>query len=197
MTSTDLMTVETLHPRDVNPEQFALIQVVGKALFASRYYAGITTADGAAYLMARSYELGFPATAAPDVIDNIQGRLTLKPQAAWALVLRSGLLEDMQTTEGDDFCEILFKRRGLPGLHGYCFTLGDAQRADLVKTGGAWEKWTKNMLYWRAMGFAIDRVFPDVTIGLKDAPQLGGPIPRERIDVGTGEITVIDAAQEG
>jgi hypothetical protein len=195
--STELITVETPHPRDVSQEQFALIQIVGKALHASRYYASISTADGAAYLMARSYELGFPATAAPDVIDNIQGRLTLKPQAAWALVLRSGLLEDMKTTEGDDFCEILFKRRGLPGLHGYRFTLGDAQRADLVKTGGAWEKWTKNMLYWRAMGFAIDRVFPDVTIGLKDAPQFGGPIRQERVNMDTGEITVIDVGQEG
>lgn len=192
------MTVETPHPRDVSQEQFALIKVVALALHGSRYYSSISSPERAAYLMARSYELGFPATAAPDVIDDIQGRLTLKPQAAWALVLRSGLLEDMKVNEDADACEILFKRRGLPFTLGYKFSLSDAQKADLVKDGGAWQKWTKNMLYWRAMGFAIDRVFPDVTVGLKDAPQFGAPIPRERVDVRTGEIvTVIDAAQEG
>lgn len=190
------MTVETPHPRDLDREQYAIIQIVAEALHQSRYYQGISSPHRAAYLMARSYELGFPATAAPDVIDDIQGRLTLKPQAAWALVLRSGLLEDMRVTEEPDSCEILFKRRGLPFMLGYKFTLSDAQKAGLVKPDGAYEKWTKNMLYWRAIGFAIDRVFPDVTVGLKDAPQFGAPIPQERIDTATGEITVIDAGGE-
>ena len=44
------------------------------------------------------------------------------------------------------------------------------------------------MLYWRAMGFAIDRTFPDVTLGLKDSIQFGAPIPNWRVDTETGEI---------
>lgn len=189
--TTDLIPIESTKPRDMDPQQYALIQLVAIALHQSRYYQGISSEHRAAYLMARAYELGFPATAAPDVIDDIQGRLTLKPQAAWALVLRSNLLEDMKVTESEDFCEIQFKRVGLPFWQGYRFTMTDAKKAELVKQGGAWERWTKNMLYWRAMGFAIDRVFPDVTVGLKDSVQFGAPIPPIR---GDGEI--IDVNEE-
>ena len=190
---TDLITTESPRARDVTAGQYELIRLVAGALHQSRYYTTISNEHRAAYLMARAYELGFPATAAPDVIDDIQGRLTLKPQAALALVLKSGLLDDMQVVEGDDFCEVKFKRRGLPGWQGYRFTMTDAKRAELVKQGGAWEKWTKNMLYWRAVGFAIDRAFPDVTLGLKDSVQFGGEAPTVRVldggEVVEGEVS--------
>lgn len=192
-----MIRIESPAPRDMSREQYAIIQIVASALHQSRYYQGISSEHRAAYLMARAYELGFPATAAPDVIDDIQGRLTLKPQAAWALVLQSGLLEDMKVNEGDGYCEIQFKRAGLPFWQGYKFTIDAARAAGLVKPDGAYEKWQRNMLYWRALGFAIDRAFPDVTIGLKDNVQFGAPIPRERMSLTTGEITVIDAGQEG
>lgn len=185
--STDL-TVQTLRPRDVTAEQFDLIKLVAAALHQSRYYADISSADRAAYKMARAYELGFPGTAAPDVLEDIQGRMTLKPAAHWALVLQSGLLEDLKVTEADDFCEILLKRRGLLGYHGYKFTIDAARKAGLIKADGAYEKWTKNMLYWRAMGFALDRVFPDVGLGLKPATYWGADPPVERANVITGEV---------
>lgn len=190
--TTDLaLTEQTLKPRDVTAEQYAIIQLVAVALHQSRYYQDISSPDRAAYKMVRAFELGFPATAAPDVLEDIQGKMTLKPMAHWALVLQSGLLEDMKVDEGDDYCEISFKRVGLPFWQGYKFTRAAAIKAGLVKPGGAYEKWERNMYYWRALGFALDRVFPDVGLGLKPSTQFGAPIPRERMDVVTGEI--IDA----
>jgi hypothetical protein len=194
--STDLILTDSPKARDVTVAQYELIKLVAGALYQSRYYATLANEHRAAYLMARAYELGFPATAAPDVIDDINGRLTLKPQAALALVYRSGLLEDMKVTEGDDFCEVQFKRKGLPGLQGYRFTMSDAKKAELIKKDGAWERWTKNMLYWRAVGFAIDRAFPDVTVGLKDSVQFGGPVPQQRVLDG-GEVVEGEITQEG
>lgn len=191
--STDLITTESPSSRDVSPAQYDLIRIVAAALHGSRYYQTISSPERAAYLMARAYELGFPATAAPDVIDDIQGRLTLKPQAAWALVLRSGLLASINVDEGDDFCDVKLTRKDNGVTLGYRFTMDAAKRAGLVKDGGAYEKWTRNMLYWRALGFAIDRAFPDVTMGLKDAYQFA-PVeqaPRERVDVVTGEIVEV------
>lgn len=183
------LTTESPTPRDVSTDQYALIQLVAEAMHKTRYY-NIATVERAAFLMAKVYELGFPATAAPEVIDDIQGRLTLKPQAALAMVYRSGLLEDMKVEDGPDFCDVQFKRKGLPFWQGYKFTMTDAKKADLVKQGGAWEKWAKNMLYWRAVGFAIDRTFPDVTLGMKDSVQFAPAptAPAERVDVVTGEI---------
>ena len=69
--STDLILSEAPASRDVTRDQYALIQLVAAALHGSRYYQGISSPERAAYLMARAYELGFPATAAPDVIDDI------------------------------------------------------------------------------------------------------------------------------
>lgn len=193
--STDLILTDSPKARDVTATQYELIRLVAGALYQSRYFSTISSEHRAAYLMARAYELGFPATAAPDVIDDIQGRLTLKPQAALALVLRSGLLEDMRVKETDDSCCVEFKRKGLPGWQGYTFSMTDAKRAELVKQGGAWEKWTKNMLYWRAVGFAIDRAFPDVTLGLKDSVQFGAEPPAVRVLDG-GEV-VEGVVEEG
>jgi hypothetical protein len=199
--STELtLTTDSPTVRDLTPDQYAVIQLVAGALHQSRYFQTISSEPRAMYLMARAYELGFPATAAPDVIDDIQGRLTLKPQAAWALVLRSGLVEDMKVDEGDDYCEISFKRRGLPFWQGYRFTLDAAKRAGLVKPDGAYETWTRNMLYWRALGFAIDRAFPDVTTGLKDSYQFAPApaAPAARVDLLTGEIVEgVIVAEEG
>lgn len=201
MNSTDLvLTSESPKSRDVTPEQYALIQLTATALYQSRYYQTISSEHRAAYLMARAYELGFPVTAAPDVIDDIQGRLTLKPQAAWALVLRSGLLAAADVTEGDDFCEVTLTRKDNGVTMGYRFTIDAARKADLIKQGGAYEKWTKNMLYWRALGFAIDRAFPDVTMGLKDNIQFGAAVPQSRADLMTGELLeaeLIEAETEG
>lgn len=193
--TTDLILSDAPSSRDVSPAQYDLIKLLAVALHGARYYQTISTVDRAAYLMARAYELGFPATAAPDVIDDIQGRLTLKPQAAWALVLRSGLLDKIDVDEGDDFCDIRLTRRDNHVTLGYKFTMDAAKRAGLVKPDGAYEKWARNMLYWRALGFAIDRAFPDVTMGLKDAIQFSPPeqAPTTRVDVVTGEV--IDAEQ--
>jgi hypothetical protein len=196
MTKDLTLTTETLRARDLNTEQYELIRLVATALHQSRYYADISSADRAAYKMARAWELGFPATAAPDVLEDIQGKLTLKPMAHWAKVLQSGLLEELKVDEGDDYCEVLLKRRGLPGFHGYKFTRAAAIKADLVKQGGAYDKWERNMYYWRALGFALDRVFPDVGLGLKPNTYWGATPPAERVsvnapppvDVATGEV---------
>lgn len=100
----------------------------------------------------------------------------------------SGLLEDLRVDEGDDYCEVLFRRKGLPGYHGYKFTRSMAVKADLVKAGGAYEKWERNMYYWRAMGFALDRVFPDIGLGLKPNTYWGAPALSDRVDLSTGEV---------
>lgn len=41
------------------------------------------------------------------------------------------------------------------------FTFREAQQAGLVKNGGAWEKWTADMIYARAFSRLARRLFPD------------------------------------
>ena len=50
--------------------------------------------------------------------------------------------------------------------------LDDAEAAGLSKKDN-WVGYARNMCYWRALGFAEDVVFPDVTLGMVRADDLG------------------------
>lgn len=131
--------------------------------------------------MAKGYELGLGLTSSFEFITVIQGKPTLAPRGALALVQQSGLLEglkieDMKDKAGNpDFCRVWMKRRG--GFEYTAeFSMADAKRAGLVKSGSAWETFPANMLRWRAVGYCIDIVFPDVIGGMKRADEFGANI---------------------
>lgn len=131
--------------------------------------------------MAKGFELGLTLTASFEFIQVIQNKPTLAPRGALALVQQSGLLEglkieDKKDAKGEpDFCRVWMKRRG--GFEYTTeFSMADAKRAGLVKAGGAWESFPANMLRWRAIGYAIDIVFPDVIGGMKRADEFGANI---------------------
>jgi hypothetical protein len=131
--------------------------------------------------MAKGFEMGLTLTASFEFITVIQGKPTLSPRGALALVQQSGLLEGMKIEDMKDaggapsFCRVWMKRRG--GFEYTTeFSMADAKRAGLVKPGSAWESFPANMLRWRAIGYAIDIVFPDVTGGMKRADEFGAAV---------------------
>ena len=132
--------------------------------------------------MAKGFELGLTLTASFEFITVIQGKPTLSPRGALALVQQSGLLESMKIEETKDAnnggpyaCTVYMKRKG--GFeYTASFSMEDAKRAGLVKSGGAWEAYPSNMLRWRAVGYAIDMVFPDVVGGMKRADEFGATV---------------------
>jgi hypothetical protein len=195
--SADLIPIEAPMGRDLTPGQFELMKALGAVLHLARYVPWISNGERGAYAAAKAYELGFPATSAPDVFHDINGKLGMAAQAAWAKVLRSGLLAKIEVDEGDDYCAIYLTRKDNGIRQGYRFSLDAARRAGLVKPDGNYEKWLPNMLYWRAMGFAIDRTFPDVTMGLKDSVQFGAEPPAGRVDIVSGDYVEGVISEEG
>lgn len=128
--------------------------------------------------MIKGHELGLSLSASFEFISVIQGRPALAPRGALALVLQSGLLDGMKIEEAKDAsgnpasCKVSMKRAG--GFeYGAEFSMADAKRAGLVKSGSAWETFPANMLRWRAVGYCIDVVFPDVIGGMKRADEFG------------------------
>ena len=68
------------------------------------------------------------------------------------------------------------------------YTVDDARKAGLVKTGGAWERYGRQMLRWRAIGDALRLIAPDLVMGLLD------PVEAESI----GPVAIgSDAVHEG
>ena len=168
-----------------------LIMALAPSWHTCRWF-GISSPEQATVLMAKAADLGLPITSAFDLIKPISTPngtdLALSPRGAQALILASGLLEDMQIENQPEHCTVTMKRHGIPTPVIVTYTLDDARKAGLTagsptangKRGeGAYEKWRSNMLRWRALGFAQDLLFADVCGGLSSAAKYDIPITEE------------------
>ena len=166
--------------QQLNPTIWETITAVAPMMKDSRLF-GVSTEAQAAAIMAKGFELGLSLTASFEFIPVIQGKPTLSPRGALALVQQSGLLaamkiEDMKDDKGNpSACRVSMKRAN--GMEYVAeFTMEDAKRAGLIKPDSAWQSYPANMLRWRAMGFAIDVLFSDVTGGMKRADEFGADL---------------------
>lgn len=166
--------------KEVTPEIWGMIERIAPTMKDSRLF-GVATVHQAAAIMLKGHELGLGMAASFEFVQVIQDKPTLNPRGALALVMQSGECETMKiTNETDDkgnptACTVYMKRRN--GLeHSERFTMVDANRAGLVKPDSGWSKYPANMLRWRAVGYCIDVLFPDVTGGMKRADEFGAAI---------------------
>lgn len=181
MTTTDLTTYH--QPQPLTIEMWNLISAIAPAAHQSRLF-GVSSPEQAMMIMSKGYELGMPITAAFELIHVIQGKPTLSPRGALALVQASGQLEAMQIDEQPGACTVTMRRRG--GIsYSLTWTLADAKKAGVIKPDSAWQSYEANMLRWRAIGFVIDVLFSDVTGGLKRADEFGASVDAE----GTVEVS--------
>jgi len=164
----------SLARRELTPEMIGSIINLATVIHKSRL-AKVDTPDQAVFIMIKAYELGLPLTAGFDLIYAIEGKLSLSPRGALAIIYQSGLLAGFSIDEQPDACTVWMKRAN--GLQfKVTYTRKDAEKAGLIKAGGNWEKYGANMLRWRAIGFVTDVVFPDLLAGMKRADEYGGQI---------------------
>lgn len=172
------MTTALTTPQRLTPDIWQMIMNVAPTMHQSRLF-GVSSPEQAAAIMLKGYELGMPLAMSFDMIHVIQGKPSLKPQGALALAVHSGELETFEVTDLSDpqgnptRCRVSGKRRG-----GMAYTIevsmDDARRAGLVKPGSGWESWPANMLRWRAIGFFLDVVMPD--LGMKHSDEYGASL---------------------
>ena len=157
--------------RDVSVSTWQAIMQMAPTIHAAHMF-GVSSPEQAAVVMLKGYEVGLGLAAAFEFIDVISNKPVLSPRGALALIHRSGELVGMSVVEDANQCTVTMRRRN--GFeYTTTYTLEDATKAGLVKQGGAWEKYPKNMLRWRAIGYCADLVFPDVMGGLKRADEFG------------------------
>jgi hypothetical protein len=144
-----------------------------------------TTREQAMAIVQTGRELGLQPFQSLRSMSFIGGRLTMSVQLQLALARRQGgRLESIKET--DDSCCVTLGR-GDERI-ACTYTINDARKAGLVKPGGAWEKYGRQMLRWRAIGDALRLIAPDLVMGLLD------PIEAESI----GPIAIgPDAIHEG
>lgn len=172
--TTTTTTALTIAARPLTPAAWKLIQAIAPTLHKSRLF-GVTSPEQAAAIMLKGHELGLSLTAAFEFVQVIQGKPTLSPRGALALILRSGELDGMKVTDKPNACHVWMRRKN--GFeYETTWTMEDARKAGLIKPSGAWEAYGPNMCRWRAIGFCADVVFPDVLGGLKRADEFGANI---------------------
>ena len=160
--------------RQLTPTVWQTIQAVAPSMHQSRLF-GVTSPEQAAAIMLKGFELGIGLAASFEFIITVQGKPSLIPRGALALIHRSGELAGMKIEDKPDSCTVTMKRKG--GFeYTLTYSLEDAKRAGLVKPGSAWEAYGPNMLRWRCIGFVADVVFPDILGGLKRADEFGAAI---------------------
>lgn len=174
-------------------QALGLIQLLAPSFHACRWY-GLTSPEQAIVVMTKAVELGIPLTAAFDFFDVIEGKPTLKPIGALALIHRSPLIEVVAIDSQADRCTVTMRRRDTGFKHTTTFTLTEARTAGLIKDdkeGSAWKRYAPDMLRNRAIGRCARIVAPDVLAGLyltTDLQDTPPAPPIEIVDAETGEI---------
>ena len=148
---------------------------------------GMTQADIFSVVQAGA-EFGLPPMSALTNFKVINGRAGPMVKCAKAKVMQSGLIEGMidheyvgKEFEDDYLCRVTSKRKGHPKAVVTTFSVADAKRAGLWNKAGPWSSYPKRMCYYRALGFHLDELYPDVMVGFVIAEALEDyPDPSEK-----------------
>ena len=179
----------TAATRELTPAIWRMIGELAPVMYKARLF-NVTSQEQAAAIMLKGYELGLSITASFEFIQVIQGKPALSPRGAMALLLSNPLVKGIKINRLDNKGAFLGYECHMERVNGFQFvgrfTMEDALRAGLVKPDSGWAKYPENMCLWRAVGFAADVVFPDVSAGmttLMKAPEMYGVALTEGGDV--------------
>lgn len=142
----------------------------------------------------KGVELGMSPTEALESVYVINGKTALYSNAMLGLVMRSGMVSDIQETvegEGDEMvatCSVL--RANIESRFISTFTVADAKRAGLWGKKGPWTSYPQRMLKQRARAYALRDAFPDVLMGLYDYHEADEINPRRSFE--PAEMNVVD-----
>ncbi len=116
-------------------------------------------------------ELGLPFLQALQGIAVINGKPSIYGDLALALVLSKNVIDEYDeydqneaATKGMGLFRV--KRKGTNKVREFKFTREDAKKAGLLGKQGPWTQYEGRMLMFRARGFGLRDVFPDILKGL-------------------------------
>lgn len=178
----------TVGNREITPSTWEMVMRVAPVFAASRMFD--VTEPQAAVTLVKGLELGLSIGDSFEFIHVIQGKPSLSPRGAMALLWHHPEFNGIEIVETEGAAEN-GKWEGLPYScaitvyrkpdYSYTalFTMDDAKRAGIIKSGGGWETYPDKMLKWRAVGYAIDYLFSDLGGGMKRADEYGSDLTPE------------------
>jgi len=133
-----------------------------QAVSSKMYASNFKEKSGVIMVMLAARELGIPPMQALNGgINIIQGKVEISARMMSALIRKSGH-QIIVKESTDTSCTLQGKRCDTGESQAASFTLQDAQRAGLVKPGGGWTKFPKDMCFARALSRLARQLFSDV-----------------------------------
>lgn len=157
---------------------------LGATLAQSGYFADARQAAQAAVKVMAGQEIGLPPVASMTGVYIVQGRVTIGANLMAALMRKHPDYDYRVTEHTDEACTVVVFYKGEEAGTSR-FTLDDAKRAGLVKSGGPWVQHPRNMVFARAISNAAKWYAPDVFAGnpIYTPDELGAIVDGE-----TGEV---------
>ena len=182
---------------ELTPAVWQMIREIAPVMHTSHFF-GVSNAEQATAIMLKGHDLGLSVTASFEFVQVIQGKPGLSPRGALAILHSSPEMVAIRITripEKGPFegYECYMKRRN--GFEYTArFTMADATKAGLIKSGSGWANYPEQMCQWRAVGFCADVVAPDLTAGMtsvmKMPEQMGVALTADG-DVVEGQYAVV------
>lgn len=155
---------------------------LGRNLVASECFPDTRTAAQAVVKILAGAELGLPPIDAMRSFHVLaDGKITPTAALLARAIKASGRYDYRVVTFTDEFCELLFYEAG-DEVGVSRFSMDDARAAGTVRSGSAWEKQPRNMLFNRALTNGVAWFAPDVLSPDPPAP----PQPPDGVPTGAG-----------
>lgn len=179
----------TLARQPIEPNDLNEIMAFAQIALKSNYF-GVRSVEEVAVRILYGRELGLSVIQSMMGLTMIQGRLTISAGTIAARVKQSGKYDYKMVRWDNQACELQFYENGKLIPNGRSiFTMQDARSAQLVKQGSAWEKYTKAMLFSRALTQGVRAFAPDIFLGPVYTPDEVAETDPIDIDLSTIENT--------
>ncbi len=179
-----LITISKAIPSE---HEMMVYHTMAEQAVTSKMYKGIGEKAGVLMIMLSARELGIPPMQALNGgLNIIQGKVEISARMMNALIRKAGHQISIQEIS-ETSCTVVGKRGDTGESQPATFTVAEAQKAGLVKPGGGWQKFPKDMCYARALSRLARQLFSDV-IGIG---YVEGEIKSIEAEVSTIEIPEI------
>ena len=142
-------------------DELSVYQLIAKTAAQSQLYAKIGGETGLLSIMLMARELGIPPMQALTSMSMIQGKVEVSPRLMNMMIRKAGhrldILECSETS-----CKIKGTRNDTKEEYTCSYTIDEARKAGLVRSGGGWEKYASDMLFARCLSRLARRLFADV-----------------------------------
>ena len=141
---------------------------VATGLFKSGLFPNAKNEYGAYAIVQYGAELGLAPMVSLQNINVISGKLACNGQVMLSLAISRGVVFQV-LEESAEKCSIKFSRGPIQYISH--FTIQDAKDAGLTGKDN-WNKWKRDMLFWRAVAKGVRRIAPEAVMGLYTADEL-------------------------